>query len=79
MHANTHNCGREIDQFVQVTRGSSECILVLLNAKETYSEGHKLLVSHLLVSGNMQTLEARVRWQEDGVISSVSKRRQIGH
>lgn len=57
---------------MQADQGSEVCTIGITNLAKTYSEGHKIKVNSLMVSGEMGSLQTDISWIEEGVVDGPS-------
>lgn len=55
---------------MQAWKGSKECLIEVVNLSKTYSQGHRVKITSLLVSGELATLNASNTWLQEGIINS---------
>ena len=52
----------------QAWKGSKECLIEVVNLSKTYSQGHRVKITSLLVSGELATLTGSNTWLQEGII-----------
>ena len=54
--------------FAQAWKGSKECVVEVVNLSKTYSQGHRVKITSLLVSGELGTLSGTNTWLQEGIV-----------